>query len=279
MDAPAHQPLGFDGAVAVVTGGGSGIGAALCRRLSTEGAFVVVADIDAAGASRVADSLATATARHGSRPSGAGGVAAALDVTDGEAVARMVRDTERRFGPVELYFSNAGLGTGGGLGTDDDWARSWQVHAMAHVHAARAVLPAMASRGRGHFVVTASAAGLLMMMQSAPYTVTKHAAVALAEWLAVDYGASGVGVHCLCPQGVRTPMLSGDSRGEAEVAASGKVLEASEVAEHVVESVRTGTFLILPHPEVHGYEQAKVGDRDRWLGAMRRLLAKVSSAR
>jgi short-subunit dehydrogenase len=134
----------------------------------------------------------------------------------------------------------------------------------------------MQARQSGAMVITASAAGLLMMMQSAPYTVTKHASVAIAEWLAVNYGGSGVQLHCLCPQGVRTPMVSSDPRGESEVAASGPILEPAEVAESVVDAIRANRFLVLPHPEVHEYEKSKVEDRDRWLVGMRRLLARIA---
>jgi len=148
---------------------------------------------------------------------------------------------------------------------------------MAHIYAAREVLPGMQTRGSGAFVVTASAAGLLMMMQSAPYTVTKHASVAIAEWLAVTYGGQGVQVHCVCPQGVRTPMLASDPRGESEVALSGRVIEPSEVADAMMDAIRANRFLVLPHPEVQGYEKRKVEDRDRWLSAMRRLLARITS--
>jgi NAD(P)-dependent dehydrogenase (short-subunit alcohol dehydrogenase family) len=135
----------------------------------------------------------------------------------------------------------------------------------------------MTERGAGAFVVTASAAGLLMMMQSAPYTVTKHASVAIAEWLAVQYGGSGVQFHCLAPQGVRTPMVSSDEKSEAEVAASGRILDPGQVAGDVVDAIRADRFLVLPHPEVHDYEKAKVDDRDRWLAGMRRLLARVAA--
>ena len=189
----------------------------------------------------------------------------------------MVEMVEARLGPIDVYCSNAGVASGAGLGDDGDWALSWRVHAMAHVYAARSVLPGMETRRSGAFVVTASAAGLLMMMQSAPYTVTKHASVAIAEWLAVQHGGGGVQFHCLCPQGVRTPMVVGDPRGEREVASSGRILEPDEVAGAVVDAVRANRFLVLPHPEVHEYEKVKVEDRDRWLAGMRRLLARVRS--
>jgi NAD(P)-dependent dehydrogenase (short-subunit alcohol dehydrogenase family) len=204
-----------------------------------------------------------------------GAIGVGADVGEGAAVQAMVDRVERELGPIDVYCSNAGVATGGDLGDDEAWDLSWRVHVMAHIHAARAVVPAMSARGSGAFVVTASAAGLLMMMQSAPYTVTKHASVAIAEWLSVQYGGAGVQFHCLCPQGVRTPMVIADPTGEAEVAASGRILEPAQVAGDVIDAIRADRFLVLPHPEVHEYEKAKVDDRDRWLGGMRRLLARV----
>jgi NAD(P)-dependent dehydrogenase (short-subunit alcohol dehydrogenase family) len=254
--------IDLDGAVAVVTGGAGGIGTALTARLAAEGTRVAVVDLD----------RATAEATAADYP---GAIGLAADVGDANAVHDMVAQVTNRLGPIDVYCSNAGVATGGGLGEESDWARSWQVHAMAHVHAARAVLPGMTDRGAGVLVITASAAGLLMMMQSAPYTVTKHASVGLAEWLAVNYGSQGVQVHCLCPQGVRTPMVAGNPRGVAELAASGGLLEPSEVADAVLDAIRANRFLVLPHPEVHGFEEKKVADRDRWLAGMRRLLARI----
>lgn len=253
------------GNVAVVTGGGSGIGAALAARLASEGVRVAVVDLDAGKADAVAGGLP-----------GAAGLG--VDVTDPVAVADMVERVRVELGPIGVYCSNAGIGSGQGLGEEADWDRSWAVHGMAHVHAARAVLPAMVERQSGAFVITASAAGLLAMMQSAPYTVTKHASVAIAEWLSITYGGSGVNVHCLCPQGVRTPMVTASVLGESEVAASGEILEPSKVAEDVVAAIRAGTFLILPHPEVHEYEAGKVADRDRWLAVMRKLRARIAAS-
>jgi NAD(P)-dependent dehydrogenase (short-subunit alcohol dehydrogenase family) len=252
------------GAVAVVTGGAGGIGKALGARLAGEGARVAMVDLDIDRAEVAASEVP-------------GAVGLAADVGDSNAVRSMVEMVEARLGPIDVYCSNAGVASGGGLGDDADWALSWRVHAMAHIYAARSVLPGMESRGSGAFVVTASAAGLLMMMQSAPYTVTKHASVAIAEWLAVQYGGGGVQFHCLCPQGVRTPMVVGDPRGEREVASSGPILEPEEVAGAVVDAVRANRFLVLPHPEVRDYEKLKVEDRDRWLSGMRRLLARVRS--
>jgi NAD(P)-dependent dehydrogenase (short-subunit alcohol dehydrogenase family) len=254
--------IDLDGAVAVVTGGAGGIGTALTARLTAEGARVAVVDLD----------LAAAEAAAAAFP---GAIGLAADVGDAAAVDGMVAQVTSRLGPIDVYCSNAGVATGGGLGEQTDWEQSWRVHGMAHVHAARAVLPEMTARGSGVLEITASAAGLLMMMQSAPYTVTKHATVALAEWLAVNYGGAGVQIHCLCPQGVRTPMVAGNARGVAELEASGGLLEPSEVADAVLDAIRANRFLVLPHPEVHGFEEKKVADRDRWLAGMRRLLARI----
>ena len=254
----------FNGAVAVVTGGAGGIGKAVAARFGALGALVAVVDLHLDRAQGVADSIP-------------GAIALAADVGDPDAVAAMVASVEASLGPIDLYFSNAGVATGPGLGDDEAWERSWRVHGMAHVYAARCVIPGMAQRGSGAMVITASAAGLLMMMQSAPYTVTKHASVAIAEWLAVNYGSSGVSLHCLCPQGVRTPMVTGgDGAGRSELEASGEIIEPSVVADEVVAALQDGKFLILPHPQVHEYEKAKVADRDRWLAGMRRLLARVA---
>ncbi|HET6793415.1 MAG TPA: SDR family oxidoreductase, partial [Acidimicrobiales bacterium] len=261
----------FDGTVAVVTGGASGIGRALAGRLAAEGCRVAVVDLVAESAQRAAAELASG----GEGPH----IGLAADVGDRSAVRGMVEEVESRLGPIDIYCSNAGIATGPGLGEDDAWEAAWRVHGMAHVHGARTVLPGMTDRGRGVFVVTASAAGLLMMMQSAAYTATKHASVAIAEWLAVNFGGAGVQFHCLCPQGVLTPMVTGgDSRGTEELKASGNLLEPEVVADAVLEAIREGRFLVLPHPEVHGYEQAKVADRDRWLAGMRRLLQRVTTA-
>jgi NAD(P)-dependent dehydrogenase (short-subunit alcohol dehydrogenase family) len=252
----------FDGAVAVVTGGASGIGRALAGRLGAEGSRVAVVDLNAGAAEAVAAEIP-------------GAVGLAADVGDARAVRATVAQLEAQLGPIALYCSNAGIGTGGGLGDDEAWERSWRVHGLAHLYAAREVMPGMVARRAGALVITASAAGLLMMMQSAPYTVTKHASVAMAEWLAVNYAGPGVQVHCVCPQGVRTPMVSSDPQSESEVASSGRIIEPSEVADAVVDAIRGNRFLVLPHPEVQDYEKLKVGDRDRWLAGMRRLRARI----
>ncbi|MHB1929269.1 MAG: SDR family oxidoreductase [Acidimicrobiales bacterium] len=235
--------------VAVVTGGASGIGAALAERMRRDGMRVATFD------------------RRGGDVD--------VDVTDEVAVAGAIRGVEEQHGPIGVYCSNAGVAAGHGLGDDADWAQSWALHGMAHVYAARCVLPGMAERGGGHFVVTASAAGLLMTLQSAPYTVTKHASVAIAEWLAVAYG-DRVGIHCLAPQGVRTPMVAaGDERSHRELQAAGPILEPEEVADAVVAALGSGEFLVTPHTVVRDYEARKVADRDRWLGGMRRLRARL----
>lgn len=242
----------------VVTGGAGGIGAALCRRAAAEGAQgVVVADLDGAAAEALAASL------------GVPALGAAVDVTDPEALAGLVRRTEAELGPVDLFCANAGVALGRGLGEADDWERSWQVNVMGVVNAARAVLPGMRERGSGHLLVTASAAGLLTNLDTAPYSVTKHGAVALAEWLAVTYGDDGIGVSCLCPQAVRTPMTAGEG-GDSATLAAGRVIEPDEVAEAVVVALREGRFLVLPHPEVAERERQRAADRDRWLRGMRR---------
>jgi NAD(P)-dependent dehydrogenase (short-subunit alcohol dehydrogenase family) len=256
--------MNLQGAVAVVTGGASGIGRALALRFAAEGArAVVVADLDEPGARRVAHELACPT------PIGAG-----LDVTDPEAVAALVDRVERDVGPIDLWCSNAGVALGPDLGSDQDWRRSFEVHVMAHVHVARSLLPRMAARGRGHLLVTASAAGLLTDIDAAAYSATKHGAVAVAEWLAIRHGDDGVTVSCLCPQGVRTPMLEREGAGAA-VRAAGAVLDPDQVAGTVVQALADGRFLVLPHPEVAEFERRRAADRDRWLAGMRRLRARL----
>ncbi|ASO20185.1 NAD(P)-dependent dehydrogenase (short-subunit alcohol dehydrogenase family) [Actinoalloteichus hoggarensis] len=252
-------PYSIQDRLAVVTGGASGIGAALARALATEGArTVVVADLAGAAAAETAEAL----------PGGVG-VALEVDVTDADAVGAAVARIESDLGPIDVWCSNAGVARGRGLGDVADWAASWEVHVLAHVHAATHVLPRMVARDSGRLVLTASAAGLLTNVDSAPYSVTKHGTVALAEWLAITCPAEGVAVSCLCPQGVRTPMLAGAGPDSATLAA-GAVLGSERVAEDVITALRSGTFLILPHPKVAEYERRRAADRDRWLGAMRR---------
>jgi NAD(P)-dependent dehydrogenase (short-subunit alcohol dehydrogenase family) len=245
-------------AVVVVTGGGSGIGAALCRRAAREGARgVVVADLDAAAATELAAGLAVPALGIG------------VDVTDAAQVAELVRRAETELGPVDLLCANAGVALGVGLGADEDWERSWSVNVMGVVHCVRAVLPSMLARGRGHLLVTASAAGLLTNLDTASYSATKHAAVALAEWLAIIHGDDGIGVSCLCPQAVRTPMTAHERPASATLA-SGALLEPDDVADAVVAALREGRFLVLPHAEVAERERHRTADRDRWLRGMRK---------
>jgi NAD(P)-dependent dehydrogenase (short-subunit alcohol dehydrogenase family) len=259
--------------VVVVTGAANGIGRALARRFAAEGARgVVVADVDAEGAVAVATEIAEA---------GGAALPVACDVSVEADVEHVVERAEEEYGPVDLFCSNAGIGVGGGVDApDEDWQRIWQVNVMAHVYAARAVLPSMLARGEGYLLQTASAAGLLTNVGAAPYSVTKHAAVALAEWLAVTHGDAGIKVSCLCPQGVRTNMLrAGSARQEGSVVlAAAPALEPEEVAEAVVQGLRDERFLILPHPEVAEYFRRKADDYDRWLAGMRRLQARVAQA-
>jgi NAD(P)-dependent dehydrogenase (short-subunit alcohol dehydrogenase family) len=242
--------------VTVITGGASGIGLALAQRFASSGSRVVVADLS--GCEEAAASLP-----------GDGHLGIALDVTSAEAVAAAVERIESEVGPITMWCSNAGIATAPGLGSDEDWARSFGVHVLAHVYAARTVLPLMVSRGAGHFMVTASAAGLLAEMDVAAYSVTKHGSVALAEWLAIRYGDSGVTFSCLCPQGVRTPLLA-NAPDDSSTLAAGALLEPSDVADAVMAALAEGRFLILPHPEVATYAQHRAADPDRWLGGMRR---------
>lgn len=257
----------LQGKVAVVTGAANGIGRACAARFAAEGAKVAIADLDGDATSAAATEL------------GALGIAA--DVSVEADIQHLVAETEKQLGPIDLFHSNAGIGVHGGLDApDEEWERIWKVNTMSHVYAARAVLPGMLERGAGYLVSTASAAGLLTQIGNASYSVTKHAAVALAEWLAITYGDRGITVSCLCPQGVNTNMLRGgrdaiDRSSAGAVLAGGDVLEPEQVADAVVQAIRDETFLILPHPEVLEYLRRKTSDYDRWLGGMRRLQARV----
>lgn len=252
--------------VVVVTGGGNGIGAALVRRFATEGARgIVVADLDGAAASDVAAAV------------GERAVAVRTDVSVEADVQQLVVTAEQAFGPIDLFCANAGIGVVGGVDAPDaDWQRSWDVNVMAHVYAARALLPGWLARGEGYLLTTASAAGLLTNLGTAPYSVTKHAAVALAEWLAIAYGDAGVKVSCLCPQGVRTNMLAA-SGPDGQALLARDAIEPDDVAEAVVRALAEERFLVLPHPEVADYERNRANDRDRWLGGMRKLQRRISS--
>jgi NAD(P)-dependent dehydrogenase (short-subunit alcohol dehydrogenase family) len=243
--------------VIVITGGGSGIGAAMARRFADDGPRgLVLADIDVDSAHAVADEV--------------GGAAVLTDVSDPEANRLLIEGTEDRFGPIDLFCANAGFGAIGDEQTDPaEWDRMWNVNLMSHVHAAKHLIPGWLARGEGYFLSTASAAGLLTIPKSAQYAVTKHAAVAFAEWLAVSYGDAGVKVSALCPQFVNTPLMT-DSE-EFTALGGGNALEPAEVAQAVVEGLAAEKFLILPHPEVEKYFQNKANDYDRWLGGMRKL--------
>jgi NAD(P)-dependent dehydrogenase (short-subunit alcohol dehydrogenase family) len=244
--------------VVVVTGGAHGIGRALCERFASEGArSVIVGDIDAAAAQRVAAQV--------------GGRAIRTDVASEADITQLVHKTIEDFGVIDLFCSNAGILVAGGLDvSDDDWKRIWDVNFHAHLFAARAVVPAMIERGEGYLLNVASAAGLLTQIGSAPYSITKHAAVALAEWLAITYGDAGIKVSCVCPQGVRTRLLDQDD-GPIAGMLKESALDAEQVAEAVVEGLADERFLILPHPEVAEYLRHKADDYDRWLRGMRRL--------
>ncbi|MEO3849957.1 SDR family oxidoreductase [Streptomyces sp. B8F3] len=242
---------GVQDARAVVTGGGAGIGAALARRLAAEGARVAVNDLDAARARAVAAEI--------------GGVALPGDASGAVTAAR------EALGGVDLFCANAGLASAGGPeAPDDDWSAAWDVNVMAHVRAARELLPEWLERGEGRFVATVSAAGLLSMVAAAPYAVTKHAALAFAEWLSLTYRHRGISVHAVCPQGVRTGMLRATGAAGDLVLAPGAI-EPEEVADAVLAGIAEDRFLILPHPEVAGYSALRATDPDRWLTGMNRL--------
>ena len=206
-------------------------------------------------------------------------MAISADVGREPDVVAAVAQTEDRFGPIDLLVSNAGIGVLGGVeAPNESWQQIWDVNVMAHVYAARAVLPGMLARGEGYLLHTASAAGLLTNLGTLPYSVTKHAAVGLAEWLAITHGDAGIKVSCLCPQGVRTNMVQQASDGgtAGDVVVAQGLLEPEDVAEAVVQGLRSESFLILPHPEVLTYFQRKAGDYDRWLAGMRKLQARLT---
>ena len=259
--------------VAVVTGGAHGIGRALARRFKAEGArMVVVVDQDLEGANVVANEI--------------DGVAKGADVAVEEDIARVTDETEREFGQIDLFCSNAGIfcedPSTAASTSSDLWQRMWNVNVMAHVYAARAALPAMLERGQGYFLNTLSAAGVLSHPNSAPYATTKHAALGFAESLAIAHGDEGIKVSVICPQAVRTAML-GDLDEDGGVLDGGVqgldgVLEPEAVAQSAIEALKKERFLVLPHPEVLDYMRRKTSDYDRWLKGMQRLRARFQAS-
>lgn len=251
--------------VVVVTGGGNGIGRAMCRRFAAEEARgIVVADLDDERAIQLAREI--------------GGLAVQCDVASESEMKRLVRRTIDTFGTIDLFCSNAGITTKGGLETsNDDWQRLWDVNMMSHLYAARAVIPGMLERGSGYLLQTASAAGLLTEIGSAAYSVTKHASVAFAEWLSVQYRGSGIGVSCLCPLGVDTDMLDEDDPIHQFLRLS--AIQPEDVADAAVVGIAEERFLILPHPEVAEFFRFKADDYERWLRGMRRLQDKLTTRR
>ncbi|GAA3490366.1 MULTISPECIES: SDR family oxidoreductase [Streptomyces] len=242
------------GATVVVTGAGGGIGAALARRFTAEGARVVVNDLDADKARAVAAEIG------------------ALAVP-GDASGIVEEAREALGGRIDVYCANAGVGCGGDPFAEDLWELAWDVNVMAHVRAARALIPEWVERGSGRFVSTVSAAGLLTMIGAAPYSVSKHGALAFAEWLSLTYRHQGVAVHAICPQGVRTDLLaSAGSAGDLVLAPT--AIEPEDVADALFEGIAADRFLILPHPEVADYYRARAGDTDRWLAGMNQLQQK-----
>src|SRR5579862_9229928 len=255
------MPWVIDGSGAVVTGGGAGIGRALARRLAAGGARVVVNDVDAAASAAVAAEI--------------GGYAAAGDVGTEQGVHDLIAAARGHLGEIDIFCSNAGIAAGIGPDAPEaTWQQCWDINLMAHVRASRELLPVWLNRGRGCFVVTASAAGLLTMLGAATYSVTKHAAEAYAEWLAATYAHRGLTVHCICPQGVKTSML--EASGEAgKVVLAAAAIEPEQVADALWAGLADGRFLILPHPEVQGYYEFRAGDPDKWLRGMNRMQQRI----
>jgi NAD(P)-dependent dehydrogenase (short-subunit alcohol dehydrogenase family) len=253
--------MNLRGKVAVITGAASGIGRAAALRFAKEGAAgLVLGDLNKQSLISVGDEVK--------------GVTVQCDVSKEADVQRLVREAEARYGRVDVFFSNAGIFRQGDIhAADAEWELNWKVHVMAHVYAARAVVDKMVERGEGYFLVTASAAGLLNIVESATYGVTKHGAVAFAEWLAIAYGRKGLRVSCLCPQAVMTSMFTGDG-GSAGVDGA---LSVDQVMDELVKTMAAEKFLVLPHPKVLDYARMKTADYDRWLGGMQKLFLKHHS--
>jgi NAD(P)-dependent dehydrogenase (short-subunit alcohol dehydrogenase family) len=265
--------MDIHGKVAVVTGGGSGIGRTLASALAAAGARIVVGDVDEAGARETAEHI------------GDSAVAVRADASLTPDIATLLATAESEFGPVDLYVANAGIMGTSGLGDDDAWDRILNVNLRAHIRAATLLVPRwQAAGGGGYFVSVASAAGLLTQLGAAGYAVTKHAAVGFAEWLAITYGDDGIGVSCVCPLGVDTPLLqavtaSDDAIGRLSgqsVVRSGEVISPDRVADATIDAVRTRRFLVLPHPEVLEMYRHKGSDYDRWIAGMRRYQRALS---
>jgi NAD(P)-dependent dehydrogenase (short-subunit alcohol dehydrogenase family) len=251
----------LNGAGVVVTGGGAGIGRALVRALAAAGARVVVNDSDAGAAAAVAGQVA--------------GYAVPGDVATAGGVHDLIAAAREHLGWIDIYCSNAGIAVGTDPDTPEElWQRAWEVNLMAHVRASRELLPEWLGRGRGRFVVTASAAGLLTMLGSAPYSVTKHAAESYAEWLAATYAHRGLTVHCICPQGVKTSMLAESGRA-GQVVLQDAAIEPELVAEALLAGMAEDRFLILPHPQVADYYQMRAGQPDKWLRGMNRMQQRI----
>ena len=242
--------------IVVVTGAANGIGRALAKRFSEEGAGkIIIADLDEQGLKRVETETGAESFK--------------TNVASEADIKQLINSCERKYGGIDLLCNNAGIGVNGGPEVpNEDWQKIWEINVMAHVYSARAAIPGMLRRGSGYILNTASAAGLLSQIGSAPYAVTKHAAVSFAEWLAITYGDRGLRVSVLCPQAVRTAMTADDSNGVASVDG---MIEPEEVSEAVIAALKNESFLILPHPKVLDYMQRKTGDYDRWIGGMKRL--------
>ncbi len=245
------------GQTAVVTGAGSGIGRAIARRFVDEGVRVVVNDLNEADLAATAEEL--------------GAIAITGDAATEEGTRHLVDYATEQLGRIDIYVANAGIGTTHGLDASEaDWARSWDVNVMAHVRAARLLVPSWLDRGNGRFVVTASAAGLLTMLGDAPYSVTKHGAVAFAEWLSATYGNQGIAVHAICPLAVNTPMYENSGPLRA-VLDRDPVITPAEVADALLDAIHAERFLVLPHPQVSDYYAFRASDPDRWLRSMRKI--------
>jgi NAD(P)-dependent dehydrogenase (short-subunit alcohol dehydrogenase family) len=245
----------------VITGGGGGIGGALARRFAAEGARLIIADLDGDAAGRVAAEV--------------GGLAVAGDAATESGVERLIGVAKAELETIELFCANAGIAPQGGPETPEDvWARGWDINVMAHVRAARLLLPDWMAAGRGHFLATVSAAGLLTTLGSAPYAVTKHGALAFAEWLSATYRHRGIKVQAICPQGVRTNMLA-ETGPAGQLIMGASAIEPEQVADEVMKAIDDGRFLVLPHPEVAGYYVTRAAETDRWLKGMNRLQQKV----